>query len=117
MRSQLTRLCCLNVEPNIFFDAHRVEYRESSKGQKLEVRATEVAELTLQKHGSAYCDYQSVSTFPIFKMVAYVGGINTSADDLIIGNDLNPETGNLGLPARLSLQDLIGYRTIEKIGS
>ena len=115
MRSQLIRLNCLDVVLGTFFDVMRLEPVRISEDPILEIRADEIAELTVQTNGSAYRNYQSVSKHPIQRVVAYVGGINSSRDILIIGKDISPETGNLGLPAGLSLQDLIGYRTIEEI--
>lgn len=115
MRNQLIRLHSIDVNPKVFYDAQWAQFRGSPEGEKLEVKATEIAELTVQRHGSAYEDYQSASDGSIRKLVAYVGGINTSKDILVVGQNVEPETGNLTLPAKLSLQDLIGYRTIEKV--
>lgn len=115
MRNQLIRLHSARVNPKVFYDAHWAQFRGSPEGEALEVKATEIAELTVQRHGSAYESYQSISDDPIRKIVAYVGGINTDKDILVVGQNVEPETRNLTLPAKLSLQDLIGYRTIEKV--
>jgi hypothetical protein len=115
MRNQLIRLHSARVNPKVYYDAQWAQFKGSPEGEHLEVKATEIAELTVQQHGSAYEGYQSISEDPIRKIVAYVGGINTSDDILVVGQNVEPETRNLTLPARLSLQDLIGYRTIEKV--
>lgn len=124
MRSELVKtLPLVDVDPKRYLDVLKVEYHGSSKGQKLEVRATEIAELTLQRFGSVHVFLDEDmgeagkpnTTDPIKKLVAYVGGIHSSHDMLIIDSNIELKTGNLSLPARLNLVDLIQYRVIENI--
>jgi hypothetical protein len=120
MRAQLIRLPSVNQLPSSHYDVTRAEFRvgDGALTQKGSARdripAVEVAELTLKKNGSAYSGYKSITKAPTRKLVAYVGGFNSGKDVLVIGGDVE-RNGNLGLPAKLSLQDLVGYRIVEQI--
>ncbi|MBI2124671.1 hypothetical protein HYT92_02660 [Candidatus Pacearchaeota archaeon] len=115
----------VNLSPDRYYDTIRFEYK--GRKQKVEsIMASEVAELTLQNGGSApvFADdnYKGEGfrvepdlTSPVKKIVAYIAGLNCDCDMLIISDSVNQETGNLDLPARLFLSNLIRYKTFEKI--
>lgn len=101
-------------EPKLFYDARRAEVRGSQEGDVPTEKANWLAELTIQHHGSAYEDYQSVTKDEAHRVLMYVQAKHLNHDFLVVGHQL--DSGKFIVhPARLSLQDLVGYRAVEKI--
>jgi len=100
--------------PKLFYDAKRAEIRGDQEGDSPRGKAIWLAELTIQHHGSAYADYESVTKAEVHKVLMYVQARHMNDDFLIVGHQLDTEN-RLIHPARLSLQDLIGYKGIEKV--
>ena len=113
-RTNLPVPTVLGNVPRRVYDAQFARFSDVAPGENLEARATELAELTLQRNGSAYEGYQSITRHEPFKLATYVSSVNTNDDFLIIGDAMDAD-GNIIAPARLSLQDLVGYETLKKV--
>jgi len=114
MRNFLIRLPSTTHKPKLFYDARAAEIQGKQKGDRAQDKATWLTELTVQHHGSAYEDYQSVTDAPTHRVLMYVQAIHTNDDFLVVGPQIDSEKRIIH-PARLSLQDLIGYREVERI--
>ncbi len=112
MRNFLIRLPSTSYMPKLFYDAKFAEVKGEQEGDFTDEKANWLAELTVQHRGSAYEGYRSVTDLPIHKVVMYVQARHN--DFLIVGHQVDPEKRIIH-PAKLSLQDLIGYREIEKV--
>lgn len=97
--------------PDRFYDAKWAEYR-GYRGEKdrvpFRIKAAVLAELQVREKGaSGELDKT---------LCAYVGGINLKAPKpfLVICDDIFTDSGILTVPAKLPLENLIGYRVVEK---
>jgi len=114
MRNFLLRLPSTMHEPKLFYDARFAEVRGQQGGDRVKDKATWLAELIVQHHGSAYENYQSVTDAKPHKVLMYVQARHINQDFLVVGHELD-EDKTIVHPARLSLQDLIGYREVERV--
>lgn len=104
------RLPSISKTPERVYNAQYAEYMGmmNNRGDE-KIHPIEIAELTVR--GESQTDDLTK------KLIAYVGGIHLHAKEpfLIICDDRFQSSGHLTMPARLSLKDLVGYRTIEEL--
>ena len=93
------------------YSARRAEIVGEQKGYNPNMRSHEFALLTIKENGSARRGYQSVSEATPYQVGMHIGA--KVQDDCLIVSDI-AENGKLVHPAKLSLQDLIGYETLKK---
>ncbi len=112
MKGFLARLPSTKHEPKLFYDARFAEVQGKQEGDMPQNKVFCLAELTVQHHGSAYGDYQSVTESSEHKVLMYVQGRHMNDDFLVVGHQIDNEN-KLIHPAHLSLQDLVGYKELE----
>lgn len=100
-----------NFNTPLTYSARKTEIVGQQKGFNPHICAHEFALLTIKENGSARRDYQSISEAPTFQIGMYIGGL--ILEDCLIVSDIT-DNGELVRPAKLSLQDLIGYETLKK---
>ena len=93
------------------YSARRAEIVGEQRGYNPHMKSHEFALLTIKENGSARRGYQSVSDATPYQVGVHIGA--KVQDDCLIVSDI-AEDGELVHPARLSLQDLIGYETLKK---
>lgn len=98
-------------ETHISYDARRCQFRGDQDELDPHMRAYELALLTLKECGSARKNYRSVSTWPVFQVTMHIGA--KVGDDFLIVSDA-VVGGELVRPAKLSLNDLIGYEVLKR---
>ena len=93
------------------YSAKRAEIVGEQEGFNPHMSSHEFALLTIKENGSARRGYQSVSKATPYQIGMHIGA--KVQDDYLIVSDIT-ENGELIRPAKLSLQDLIGYETLKK---
>lgn len=124
LRENLPRV---GIIPYRFYDASGFRYsgdpRLFFKCTDRKAKAVEIAELTVQRMGSApFFDdvamdeiYSPKRDAPVKKILAYVAGLDADGDILLVDDEINTRTQELRAPARLFLCDLVRYETLKKI--
>lgn len=92
------------------YDARMGRIQGAQNGFNPHMKAHELALLTLQENGSAQRGYKSVSTSAILQAAFFIGA--RLKDDFLIVSDISIK-GELIHPIKISLQDLIGYETVQ----
>lgn len=92
------------------------EIRGEQKGYNPNLKAFELALLTIQENGSAPRDYESTSESQVIQVPFAIGSYQSNGPDngFLIVSDMIDEKGELIRPAKLKLNDLIGYESIKR---
>jgi hypothetical protein len=131
-----------DIYPQCYYDAKKFAYTgkagKKDKNQKngVYIRVAEIAEICIQESGSYtpekntehQIDLDESWEYPIHeknlniksespsrKIVTYVSALNPTEKYLIISSSINNENKRMISPARLYLQDIRSYKTLEKI--
>ncbi|MFP4567676.1 MAG: hypothetical protein ACLFN8_01905 [Candidatus Woesearchaeota archaeon] len=100
----------------LYFHPKRGEIQGEQRGYNPHLKGYELALLTIQEDGSAPRNYQSVSKSDIFQVPLIVGSYRSTDSGLLIVSDLmDKDSKELIHPARLNLNDIIGYETLKRI--
>ena len=100
----------------LYFHPKWGEIQGEQKGYNPNLKGYELALLSIQEDGSAPRNYQSVSKSDIFQVPLFVGAYRSNDSGLLIVSDLmDKDSKELIHPARLNLNDLIGYESIREI--
>ena len=99
-----------SLDTPLLYSARRAEIVGEQKGYNPHIKAHEFALLTIRENGSARGGYKSVSEATPYQVGMFVGA--KVQDDALIVSDI-AENGELVRPAKLSLQDLVGYETVK----
>jgi hypothetical protein len=94
----------------LFYSAKIAGIVGTQGGFNPHMKVHEFALLTIKENGSAREGYQSVSTAVPYQVGMHIGA--KLQDNFLIVSDI-AENGELVRPAKLSLQDLVGYETLK----
>lgn len=75
---------------------------------------SELALIKIQERGSAESGYLSVSKAEVFTRPLYVSGYDSEEKVLVVGEGVMEKDGSILLPFCLRLEDIIGYKTLQK---
>jgi hypothetical protein len=103
------------LETPWYFDIRLGEIRlhKDEYGKVFDIPAYELALLTIKENGTAPVGYKSISEFKPFQVGMHVGPM--FKEEGLIVSDIYQD-GKLIRPVKLSLNDIIGYETLKKIG-
>lgn len=100
-----------NLNTPLIVDPTRARIVGDQAGYQPHMKAYEYARLWIKENGSAREGYKSMSTAQTLEAAMAVGAL--LGEDYLIVSDVTRD-GELVHPAKLSLQDLVGYETLKQ---